>query len=332
MTFMAERVTVIMTVLNESRGMADLLEGFLGQSRQPDEIVVVDGGSSDNTVEILREYAARDPRIKVFIEHGVNIARGRNIAIDKVTSPVVAVTDGGCRPDPHWLEELIKPFLEDPEVGAVSGRRVIESRNTFEFFSGLLSTSRDPGSEKDRLFFGRSSAFRKEIWQKAGGYPEWLYTAEDTLFAKRAKELGCKVAYAPDSIVHWRPRPTWRKLAKQFYLYGRGNGRIGNGDVKASLYHLRNHALWVFFLLAGFAFPPLWLLSLGVVGFIYVNTVLPTLKPLRAEVSDMRREIYVPAIIFLRSLFHNLGFLRGAWEYRNNHLFREMLKAYQGDG
>lgn len=324
-----ETLSIIVTTLNESLGIANLIDGFLAQTRQPDEIVVVDGGSSDNTVEILREYATRDPRIKIFIEAGVNIARGRNLAIERASCPIVAVTDGGCRPDPRWLEELTKPFQENPTLGAVSGRRVIESCNTFEFFSGLLSTSRDPGDESKRLFFGRSSAFRKEVWQRAGGYPEWLYTAEDTLFARRAKELGCKVVYAPDSIVYWRPRSTWRKLARQFFLYGRGNGRIGEGNVGASFYHLRNHLVWLLSLPLGFVFPWAWLITLFTIGFIYRNTVLPTLNWVRQEVSDKRREFYVPAIVFLRSFFNNLGFLYGAWEYKNNPVYKDRLRLYR---
>lgn len=326
---MTDRIAVIMTVLNEQCGMVELLEGFLGQSRQPDEIVVVDGGSNDDTVTILQEYAARDERVKVFVEPGVNIARGRNLAIEQTSCAIVAVTDGGCRPDPRWLEELTRHLIEDPEIGAVSGRRVISAKNTFELFSGLLSTSRDKGNESSRLFYGRSSAFRKEVWQNAGGYPEWLYTAEDTLFAKRAKELGCRVAYAPDSIVYWRPRPTWRKLAKQYFLYGRGNGRICEGQVGASLYHVRNHLVWFLSLLFGFVFPWAWLVTLFTICFIYRNTVLPTLQWVRHEVDDKRRELYVPAIVFVRSFFHNLGFLYGTWEYRNKPVFSEKLKLYR---
>jgi len=69
----------------------------------------------------------------------------------------------------------------------------------------------------------------RRLWERVGGYPEWLYTAEDTLFALAAGRLAeYKVVYAPASVLYWRPRPTLRKMARMFYLYGRGNGRIQN--------------------------------------------------------------------------------------------------------
>ena len=101
----------------------------------PDEVVIVDGGSRDQTVKSLRDHADRDDRLKIFIEPGVNISRGRNIAIENATGSIIAVTDGGCRPDDKWLEELVQPLKEDSSFTAVGGTFKIDYRNSFEFFS-----------------------------------------------------------------------------------------------------------------------------------------------------------------------------------------------------
>jgi succinoglycan biosynthesis protein ExoA len=323
-----EKVSVITTVLNERGAIADLLNAFLSQSREPDEIVVVDGGSTDGTREVLQEYANRDPRIRYFVEPNVNIARGRNIAIERASHPLIAGTDGGCRPERDWLGELIRPLQENEGVGAVAGGLRIEARTRFEFFSGMLTTAGYPGDEERMLFYGRTSAFRKSVWEAAKGYPEWLYTAEDTLFALRARALGCCVVYSARSIVSWRPRGNPRKLAKQYFLYGRGTGRIAKGSLRSAIYHLRYHALWMATLLAGLAFPWLWILTLCAFCYLYFAAAIPVLRTVRKECPDRWREIYVPYIVMIRSLFNNLGQILGIWEYRFRPPFRDNLQLY----
>lgn len=181
----AETIAIISTVLNERISIKNLLDAFLTQTRKADEIIIVDGGSTDGTLEVLQEYMRNDPSIRYIVAKGVNIAQGRNIAIAHANASIIAATDGGCHPEPTWLEELVKPLLDTLDFAAVSGVRKVEFVNPFELFAGALSTSGNSPNEHDRVFHGRNSAFRKSLWTATGGYPEWLYTAEDTLFAQK---------------------------------------------------------------------------------------------------------------------------------------------------
>ncbi|AMK76407.1 MULTISPECIES: glycosyltransferase [Methylomonas] len=322
-------VSIISTVLNECSSIKNLLDAFLNQTRRPDEIVIVDGGSTDGTLELLQEYADQNANIKFFVEKGVNIARGRNLAITRSSSDIIAVTDGGCHPEPVWLDELVKPLLENLDFGAVSGVRKVEHINSFEFFAGALSTSGNATDEEHRVFHGRNSAFRKSVWAATGGYPEWLYTAEDTLFAQRAKALGCRVGLAQNAVVSWRPRPNFKKLAKQYYLYGRGTGRIGKTDLKAVFYHLRNHILWMLTFLLGFVIPWAWLAMLGVLAFIYISLIAPVIKELQDDgLGSPGLYWYVPIIVMIRSFYNNLGQLYGYWEYEKVEPFKKNLELY----
>lgn len=321
-------VSVIFTVLNEAQGIQILLEALLSQSRLPDEIVIVDGGSNDQTIDIMKRYVQEHSRIRLLVRQGVNIARGRNIAIHNASCPIIAVTDGGCRPHSDWLKELVRPLLEDETVGAVSGAIQVDARTRLEVFSGLLSTPKDDGNSKRRMFFGRSCAFRKSVWESVGGYPEWLYTAEDTLFALRARKEGCKIAYAPDSILNWCPRSTLYKIAKQFFLYGRGNGRINLGDTRGSIYWMRYHFLWLVTMMIGIIFPWVWIVTGVTLIYLYFIMILPILRKKRSEVQDSRRGFYIPLILFTRNIFSNAGYLVGAFEYHNIPLFRKNLKMY----
>ena len=105
-------VSVVLTVLNEGEAARGVLESLCAQTRRPDEVVIADGGSRDQTVSIVREYAARLP-LRIISAPGSNIAQGRNAAIRAAQGEIVAVTDAGVRCRPDWLERLTAPFRNE---------------------------------------------------------------------------------------------------------------------------------------------------------------------------------------------------------------------------
>ena len=113
------QVSVVVTVFNEEASIKALLDSLLHQTKKPDEIVVVDGGSTDHTYELLKSYREKHKTIKLFREKG-SIAHGRNKSIKHASFDVIAQTDAGCVAKNDWLEKITKPF-EDPNVGLVAG-------------------------------------------------------------------------------------------------------------------------------------------------------------------------------------------------------------------
>jgi len=323
-------VSIILTVLNEGDNVRELLEALLSQSRRPDQIVIVDGGSRDDTIAIIEEARQREPLIRLLVVPGVNIAEGRNIAIAEASSEVVAVTDGGCRPAPDWLEEMIRPFEDDSSVDAVAGNIIVEGRSEFERCSGLLSTPKFDDAEANQtgMFYGRCSAFRKQLWLTVGGYPEWLYTAEDSLFALAAKRRGFKAVYAPAAKLRWRPRPNLRKTAKMFFLYGRGNGRIGWGSLNGTWYWMRFYIVILVLLVAAWWFPWAALGAIGVAGLVAYRLLGANRYAYERTREIRTRWLYIPAIIIARNFCSNLGYLVGHLEYEADPLFRFKLSDY----
>src|SRR5690348_13383884 len=128
-------ISVIITVFNEAASIDNLLASIAKQTRQPDEIVIVDGGSTDGTPERILAWQDRLP-IRFFSQPGCNISQGRNRAISAACGDIIASTDAGVRLSPNWLRDLTNPLLADPSLHAVSGFFVADPRTAFELAMG----------------------------------------------------------------------------------------------------------------------------------------------------------------------------------------------------
>src|SRR5271156_744504 len=96
---------LISTVYNESASIEQWIDALKAQAVRPDEFVIVDGASRDDTVELLRKGFAKGnfPEPRIIVQR-CNIAEGRNLAIRNSTHDIIASTDAGSVPDRRWLE------------------------------------------------------------------------------------------------------------------------------------------------------------------------------------------------------------------------------------
>ncbi len=220
------RVSLILTVLNEGEHLRRLLDSILTQTRPPDEVVVCDGGSQDGTVAVINTYAERLP-LKVIRVPGANISQGRNAAIRTATGELIAVTDAGVWLEPNWLEVLLSAWTAaQPGPALVAGFYHSDPVNTFEVALG--ATTLPDVSEINSVKFlpsSRSVAFLKSAWEAVGGYPEWLDFSEDVVFDLALRAKFGPFAFAPQAIVHFRPRASLAAFARQYYNYAKGDGK-----------------------------------------------------------------------------------------------------------
>ena len=97
-------IGLIVTVLNEESTIQDLLESIEKQTRLPDEVVIVDGGSTDFTQKILARWNPPCP-YRWLVKKG-NRSVGRNEAVVQLKSELIAITDAGCILESDWLEKI----------------------------------------------------------------------------------------------------------------------------------------------------------------------------------------------------------------------------------
>jgi glycosyltransferase involved in cell wall biosynthesis len=322
-------VSVVLTVFNEADNIARVLATLAAQTLPPTEVVIVDGGSRDATVAQIEHFKASHPdllSINLLIEPGANISRGRNLAIAHASHELIAVTDAGVRLEPNWLATLLNPFKanqrsQDKAVQVVAGFFQADPDPTSVWEIALGATTLPLAHEIEPQKFlpsSRSVAFRRQAWQAAGGYPEWLDYCEDLIFDLNLKKQGFDFEWCPKAIAHFRPRPTWQAFFKQYYRYARGDG-------KADLFLKRHLLRYLTYLL----FAPLavwltakrfWLAPLFLaVGFGYIRTPyqrLLTGTPSFAQLSKSQKVLallYVPLIRALGDVAKMCGYPSGVW-------------------
>ena len=226
---MRSAVTLVVTVKNERRSLERFLESVFAQSRMPNEIVIVDGGSHDGTVKLLQVHQGRqhqDVELRVVEAPGANIAAGRNIGIESAQGSLIAITDAGTELDRCWLEQLVAPLERNTGIAVSSGFFTPGGKTWFErTLSTIITPQREDVSPASFLPSSRSVALRKDWWQRVGGYPEWLQHCEDLVFDLALRNAGAEFCFVPDAVVSWTARSTPAAFFRQYLLYARGDGQ-----------------------------------------------------------------------------------------------------------
>ena len=232
-------VSVVATVLNEVDDIDMLIESLMAQTLAPAEVIIVDGGSTDGTWERLltaqSEYSTlipiRDESCRLQRSPGP-IARGRNVGIAASSSDVVACADAGCTYPPNWLANLTAPIFADDSQYSVGG----------SFLDPTISTVWDVASAP---FFGvklnpdaatksctaRPMAFRKDLWQRVGGFPEVVFLGEDTVFDSKVRKL-VTPAFPARAKARYQPRHTFRSALRQMVGYSLTDGVLGGRSLR----------------------------------------------------------------------------------------------------
>jgi len=313
------KIALITTVYNEKYSIDALLNSVLSQSKKLDEIVVVDAGSEDGTLKILREIEKREKTVKVYVRKGCSRSAGRNIAISRSRSEIIVAVDAGAPLRKDFVKEITKPFQERKGVKAVAGFFEPEVHN---FFEKCLAAVTIPTLEeieprsKNFMPSSRSVAFKKEYWKEVSGYPEWLPICEDLIFDIKLKKVGVRFAFAPKAITYWRPRKNTLSFFKQYFYYARGDG---HAKLFKRRHIIRYTAYLSLLLLTILAFKSTWAYftllfsaSLGYVSKQYHRFFVHF--PSESVFTNLGAIILIPLLVFVGDFAKMLGYPVGIWQ------------------
>lgn len=234
MTNRAVTISVVVPLYNEASSLPRLLQSLGAQTRQPDEIVLVDAGSSDATAEVARTWCARLGLPLRLVESRVRLYPGaaRNLGVREATSEYIAFTDAGIALDPRWLEALARHVEDDAALDLVFGH--FEPREGSRFQVCVAIASLAPTRRVRGLPFRHpcvaSLLIRRAAFERAGGFIPTLRSGEDLRFLARLDALGLPSAIEPAACARWSVAGDLRQAFRRFRTYARFNARAGLFD------------------------------------------------------------------------------------------------------
>lgn len=225
---MPEAVAVVVPVLDEAETLPALLADLAAQEPPLEELVVVDAGSADGTLELLQAQEQALAALRVVEAPGATPGRGRNEGVRAASARVVVTLDAGSRVDRSFVAALAAPVVEDGAVAV--GVSEPDARTAFERAAGWFTLSAFKPPEHSgpiagqHLPAGRNGfCFTRRAWEAAGGYPPELPWGEDKVFLRALRAAGHDVVVVPEAVVRWRPRRSLREVYSQYRNYGRGD-------------------------------------------------------------------------------------------------------------
>ncbi len=225
-TAAGELFSVCMTVLNEADGIEGFLGSLLAQTLPAHEIVIIDAGSTDGTIEKIGQFA--DPRINLLEVPGSSPAAARNMASRVASHELQITVDAGCILDRMFLANIVGPMCEadPPDITAgVFGPRIVSPWARY-----FIPDWRDHEYLRAKFLPScRAAAMRRSLINRIGGFAEnFTYKAgEDTFFMMKARKLSDRWLLNLNARVSWDAPTTFDEAMKLAYHYGVGNGQVG---------------------------------------------------------------------------------------------------------
>ena len=227
-------VSVILTVVNEAAHLEESIAAVLNsQYSGAIEIAISVGPSRDKTREIADSLAQRDSRIKVIDNPSGRTPDGLNSAITATSHEIIVRVDGHSSIRPDYIREAV---LTLKETGAVNVGGVMAAEGITPFQRAVARAMRSPiGVGASRFHTGGSAGsvdtvylgvFKRSALIGVGGYDSRFTRAQDWELNYRLREKGGVIWFNPKLTVTYRPRSTFRSLARQYFEYGRWRAAV----------------------------------------------------------------------------------------------------------
>lgn len=278
----ALKFTVIIPARNDARHVAGTLESLFAQTRLPDEIIVADGCSTDGTVDRILAFADRGVPIRVVRNETVYVGGGRNVATRAASHDLIVELDLGNRADRNWLAAMIAPFEADPALDYLGGVYYPAIDTPFErvsaaiiYFVDTLGMTWTPEELRQKARIGLPGglcmAYRRAIWERAGGFAEWARKGQDRLFSLRVRKIGGRIDMSYEAVMYHHMAASAGEAFDKHFTYGLWAARIGLSTRR--FWRLTCVYLAGLAVLGASLFAPalIWLALLLLLAYIYVG-------------------------------------------------------------
>lgn len=220
-------VSIIIPVFNGEKTIRNCLKALVNQTypTEKHEIIVVDNGSYDSSVKIIKEY----PVQLLFERRAQNSYMARNLGVKYAEGEIIVFIDADCIAEKNWLASLVEPF-HDENVGVVAGEVLsLEPKNLIQGFYAFSDFLRQERKVKNGIaaIATANVAIRKILFDVVGQFDENFRWGGDNDFGIRMqRETNYLIRFAKKAIVYHFHRTSLKGLIKHAYTYGLGKGRF----------------------------------------------------------------------------------------------------------
>jgi GT2 family glycosyltransferase len=313
-----------MTVRQEEAHLASAVRSVLDNTFAPGiELVLAVGPSTDATEQIAADLA-QDPRVTVIANPHGGTPQGLNLALAHARGDVVVRMDGHGVMPPGYIQRAVT-VLSETGAANVGGRMVPDADAPFaravavamQSSWGIGGAGHRVGGEAgpaESVFLG---AFRKAALDDVGGYDEHFVRAQDWELNFRLRQAGYVIWFDPSMEVAYRPRASWRGLARQFYFSGQWRREVTRAHrIRPSVRYLAPPSTAIVVAVGlvlgavGSVWGPSWLMLAFAAPLGYLAGVMGATASL-GRAAGTHASMRLPGVLITMHLAWGVGFLRG---------------------
>jgi len=306
MKSMKPRISVVVSCYNKKKTIASCIDSLLKQNYGHYDVVVVDDGSTDGSLECIKSLAD-DCKVKAVRADHNGVSTAKNIGFKECSGDVVLFLDGDCVLAPKSLAELSASF-SNHNIGCIGGEvRALNNGLTAKAVERMQNDI-----EQRKWPFGANVAYRRDAFTKAGGYDERMKIGEDADLYLRVRKLGFS------SVMNHEVR-AWTVNPSSIPMFFRQRLRWAKGFAQLTKKHKEAFTLRIKFCfiltLATMLSPILGLLDLRLLIVAAALLAISILRhvPSTIEVArrsgDYRHTAIIPILRFLNAVAYLTGWL-----------------------
>ncbi len=240
------KISFVIPALNVEKTISKCLKSIFDQkTAEKFEVILLDNGSTDKTVELARRFG-----IRIFIEPGKSVACLRNLGAKFSKGEIIAYVDADCMIASDWIEKAL-PHFNNPKVGAVGSPTLVPKDATWVQKAWYIQRKGSDKPEEVEWLPTENLLVRKEAFIKVGGFNEDLITCEDVDFCYRlSKEY--KIISDPNiKSIHLGEAKSITHFFKKEFWRGKGNirGLFSHGFKASELPSIIYPIYYLFFIL-----------------------------------------------------------------------------------